>query len=141
MFGRISSALDTLLAMQEAMDSAMKSDYFERATTSRGSYPPVNIFQERESAVLTAEIPGVKKEDIRIEIKDKMIRLSGHRKIRYPEKAGVHRLERRDRKFDRAIKMAFSIDAEKARAEFANGILRLTLPRMESDKPKLIQVS
>lgn len=141
MFGRISSTLDTLLSMQEAMESAMKSDYFEMATTSRGSYPPVNIFQEGEKAVLTAEIPGVKKEDIRIEIKNKMIRLLGHRQVSYPENASIHRLERRDRKFDRAIKMAFAIDAEKARADFANGILRLTLPRMESEKPRLIQVS
>lgn len=141
MFGRFSSALDTLLAMQEAMDSAMKSDYFERATTSRGSYPPVNIFQKGDTAVLMAEIPGVRKDDIKIEIKDRMILISGHRKISYPEKASIHRLERRDLSFNRAVKLPFSVDAEKAGAEFSGGILRVTLHRMESEKPRLIKVS
>jgi HSP20 family protein len=141
MFGRFSSAIDTLLAMQEAMDSTMKSDYFEMATTSRGSYPPINIFQEGENTVLMAEIPGVKKDDIRVEIKGNLIRLSGHRKIDYPEKSSVHRLERMDKKFDRTVKLPFSVDIEKVKAEFKDGILNVVLPMLQSDKPELIQVA
>jgi HSP20 family protein len=141
MTGRFSSALDTLMALQEAVESARKEDYFGFSTTSSGVKPSVNLFQDGDSIIMMAEIPGVKKEDIQLKIKDNLITLSGERRVSYPEKASVHRLERRGVKFDRTLKLPFRVAADKVVAEVRDGVLKVTLPREESDKPKQISIN
>jgi HSP20 family protein len=141
MFGRFSNAIDTLLAVQQAVEAAQKNDYFDRSTTSRGSYPSLDLFQNGEDVVLTAEIPGMKKEDIQIEIKDNLFRVSGKRELNYPENTSFHRVERRSRKFDRTIRLPHRVESEAVKAEYQNGILKVVLPRAESDKPKQIKVA
>jgi len=141
MFGRYSKALDALLSVQEAVEAARRPDYFGFGTTARGSYPAVNLFQEGDNVILTAEIPGLKKEDIKLEIKDDLIRVSGRREVKYPEKASVHRLERRNINFDRTLKLPNTVEAGRVKAEYLNGILKVILPRAESDKPKTIEIN
>lgn len=141
MFGRFSNAIDALFAVQQAVDAASRNDYFELGTPFRGTYPSVDIFSEGEDTVLTVELPGVKKEDINIEVKDNLFRLSGERKITYPEKTSVHRLERRNRKFDRTLRLPVKVDVDNVDAEFKNGVLKVKLPRAESDRPKQIKVA
>lgn len=141
MLGRFSSALDSLLALQEAFDAASDFDFFGGSTTSRGTSPSVNIFKDNDDIVLMAELPGMKKEDIAIEIKDNMITLGGKRETNYPENASVHRLERRAHRFSRSMRLPTKVDADKVRAEYKNGILAVVLPRAESDKPKLININ
>ena len=141
MFRRFSNAFDTLLSVQQALDAAQRSDYFEYHTSSRGAYPFINLFQDGYDTILTAEIPGVKKEDINIEVKNNLIRISGERSVDYPEKSSVHRMERRDMKFDRTLKLPARVDANQINAEYKNGVLKLVLPRAEEDKPKMIKVA
>lgn len=141
MFGRFSNAFDALLTVQKAVEAAHRNDYFEKSTTSRGTFPFLDLFQQGDDVVLTAEIPGVKKEDIQLEIKDNLFRISGKREIEYPENASFHRVERRNRRFDRTIRLPHKVDSEKVNAEYANGVLKVVLPRAESDKPKQIKVA
>ena len=138
---RLSSALDTLLALQEAVEAAKTSDYFGLSTTSRGSYPSVNLFQDGDNTILMAEVPGVEKDKIKVQIKDNLITVSGERKTEYPEKASYHRVERRGISFDRTIKLPVKVDADKVKADFENGILKVVMPRAESDKPKMISIN
>lgn len=137
---RFSNALDTLLALQDAVEAARTSDYFGRSTTSRGSYPSVNLFQEGDNTILMAEVPGVKKEDVKIEIKGDLITVSGERKVDYPEKSSIHRTERRGLSFNRTLKLPVKVDTDKVTAEYMNGILKVVLPRVESDKPRMIDI-
>ncbi len=141
MFSRFASTVDRLLTIQEAVEAAKRSDYFGYSTTSRGSYPSVNLFQNGDDVVLTAELPGVKKEDINIEIKENLIRITGKREIDFPEKSSVHRVERRNVKFDRTLKLPVLVDAENIKAEYENGILKTVLPRAERDKPRRIEIN
>jgi len=141
MFANFADALDTLVRVQNAVEAARRSDYFGHATTQRGSYPFINLFQEGDNVVMTAEVPGLKKEDIKLEIKDNLLRISGNRKVEYPEKASVHRLERRNINFDRTIRMPVRVDQSRISAEYRNGILKVVLPRAESDKPKAIEIN
>jgi HSP20 family protein len=141
MFGRFSNAIDALLAVQQSVEAARRNDYFDRSTTCRGSYPNIDLFQQGDDTVLTVELPGVKKEDINIEIKDNLFRISGGRRVDYPEKSSVHRVERRNLKFDRTIRLPIKVDTEKVKAEYKNGVLTVVLPRAESDKPKQIKVA
>ncbi len=141
MFGRFSNAIDALLAVQQSVEAARRNDYFEYGTTCRGSYPSIDLFQKNDDTVLTVELPGVKKEDINIEIKNNLFRISGERKLEYPEKASVHRVERCNTQFDRTVKLPVTVDADKVSAEYENGVLKVDLPRAESDRPKQITVA
>ena len=141
MIRRFANAFDTLLSVQQGLDAARRSDYFEYHTSNAGSYPFINLSQDGYDTFLTAEIPGVKKEDINIEVKNNLIRISGKRSVEYPEKSSVHRMERRDMKFDRTIKLPARVDTKQISADYKNGVLKVVLPRAEEDKPKMIKVA
>ncbi len=138
---RFSNAMDTFFAIQESMEEAHKSGYFENGFSNGGLYPSVDVFEENDNTVLTAEIPGTQKEDIKLEIKDKTIRMFGERKVAYPDNASIRRLERKNVKFDRTIKLGSKVEAEKATAEYKNGVLMITLPKAESEKAKQVFIS
>ena len=141
MFARLSNAYDTLLAFQEAVENAGKTDYFGQATTYRGSNPRVNIFKSGDDIILTAEVPGLKKEDIKLEIKENLLRIAGKRENHYPEKASFHRIERKDYDFDRTLKLPHRVESSQVKAEYHEGILKIVLPRAEKDKPKNIEIN
>jgi len=136
----LSSTLDTLLALQEAMDLTQDAGFFESATTSTGVYPPVNFFEKDGDLVLAAELPGVKKKDLTIEIKGNTLRLAGERNIDYGKEISYHRVERNSVKFERTLKLPINIESDKIKAEYKDGLLVVFLPRAESDKPKRITV-
>lgn len=135
------NALDRMMALQQAFDDAKENDYFGLGTTNRGTYPHVNIFKEDNNSILTAELAGVEKDDIKIEVKDNLVRLFGERKIQFPKDASVHRVERRNFNFDRTVKLSHRVDVENIKAEYQNGILKIVLPIAESEKPKEITIS
>lgn len=139
MFG-FNSAFDTLWRLQRAMDRAMDNDYFGLSTFSAGT-PSLNIFKEDENSLVTVEIPGVKKEDVKLEVKGNTLRISGERKIDFPEKASLHRRERSAYKFDRTVRLSHEVDENKIKAELKDGVLAVLLPPKEEHKPKSITVS
>ena len=139
MFG-LTSAFDTLWSLQSAMDNAMRNDYFGRSTVSCGN-PSLNIFKEGENTLVTVEIPGVKKEDLNLEVKGKTLRLHGERKLQFPEDSSVHRRERFNYSFDRTIQLAHEVDESQIKAELKDGVLAVLLPPAEEHKPKAITIS
>lgn len=139
MFG-MTNALDTILALQNAVEAARTSDIFGLSIPTRGAAPAVNLFQDGDNTILMAEVPGVRKEDIKVEIKDNLITISGERKTKYPESASVHRMERREFKFNRTLKLPAKVDVNKVTASYENGILKLVLPMSEEEKPKQIDI-
>jgi HSP20 family protein len=141
MFANFANTFDRLVKFQNAVEAARRSDFFGRATTQRGSYPFINLFQEGDNIIMTAEVPGLNKADINLEIKENLLRISGKRKVEYPEKSSVHRLERRNINFDRTIRLPVKVDSAQINAEYQNGILKVVLPRAESDKPKAIEIN
>lgn len=136
----LSNTLDALLALQDAMDVAQNTGYFEGTTTSTGIFPPVNIFEKGGDLVLVAELPGIKKEDLQLQVKGNTLRLAGERTINYGENISYHRVERNSTKFDRTLRLPINIEAGHIKAEYKDGILVISLPRAESDKPKQIAI-
>ncbi|MGQ2904789.1 MAG: Hsp20/alpha crystallin family protein [Neoaquamicrobium sediminum] len=105
-------------------------------------FPLMNIWAGADGAVVTAEIPGVVPEELDIAVHQNTVTLRGNRPAEnLPEDAVVHRRERVTGAFARNIILQFRVDGDKARATFRNGVLRLDLPRPESDKPHKITVS
>jgi HSP20 family protein len=135
------SPFDTLLGLQQALDDFRTSGWLDAGPSGRGAYPPLNVFRKGEDFVVIAEVPGVKKADLELQVKGNTIRLSGSKAVSYPEQAGLHRRERLDGRFDRVITLPVEINADGVQAEYRDGILALLLPRAERDKPRTIQVS
>ena len=90
---------------------------------------------------IIAELPGVRKSDLDIQVKNNAIRIAGTKTVQYPEKASLHRRERASGRFDRAFTVPVRIDADRVKAEYHDGILALYLPRAEQDKPRSIKLS
>ena len=136
-----SSPFDTLLGLQQALDAFRTSGWLDAGPSGGGAYPPVNVFRKGDHFVVLAEVPGVRKSDLELQVKGNTIRISGTKTVTYPEQAGVHRRERLGGRFDRALTLPVEIDVEGVRAECRDGILALLLPRAARDKPRTVQVT
>jgi HSP20 family protein len=134
-------AFEALFNLQSALDAYRQSDWLERSTTGAGPFPPVNAFRKGDDFVIIAEVPGVKKSDLEIQVKDQVIRIAGTKSVDYADKASVHRRERSTGRFNRTFTIPVRIDAERIKAECHDGILALYLPRAEQDKPQSIKIS
>jgi HSP20 family protein len=132
--------LHALLTLQRALDRSLDSDWLRGSTTGSGTFPPINIFQQGEGFVALVELPGVSKDAVEIQAKDRSIRLSGRKTITFQDTASVHRRERVSGVFNRTITLPVQIDVDRLRAEYKDGVLALFIPRAESDKPRAIKI-
>lgn len=132
---------DTLSTLQQALDSFRSSGWLGAGLSAGGSYPPLNIFRKGDDFIVITEVPGIKKEDLTIQVKGNTIRLAGTKSVDYPEKVALHRRERLAGRFDRAVTLPVEIDPEGVKAEARDGILALFLPRAAHDKPRSIEVA
>lgn len=108
----------------------------------RTEFPLVNLWTGPEGAIVAAQVPGVSPEDLDITIRRDMVTLRGNRKPPAVEDgAVVQRQERMHGAFARNIVLPFRVDADKASGKFERGVLTLTLPRPEDDKPRQIKVA
>jgi HSP20 family protein len=104
------------------------------------AYPAMNVWTNEEGAVVTAELPGVAPEDIDISVVNETLTVTGTRHADEAEGATYHRRERSQGKFTRSFQLPFRIENDHVDAQFERGVLHITLPRAEADKPKRIEV-
>lgn len=103
--------------------------------------PAVDIFETNEAIVLKAELPGKTAQDISVEVKDNTLTLKGEKKFEKEVKEeNYHRVERSYGSFQRAFTLPGTIHQEKVKAKFKDGILEITLPKVEEAKPKQVKV-
>jgi HSP20 family protein len=131
---------DALLSLQQALEARLASDWLHDLTTSRGPYPPINVFQQGDDILAIMELPGVDKNDLQIQAKANTIRISGKKTADYANGASVHRRERVSGEFDRTLSLPVEIDPDGIKAEYRDGLLALFLPRAGSDKPRSIKI-
>jgi HSP20 family protein len=104
--------------------------------------PPVDIFETENDIVLKAELPGVDPKDVEVKVEDNTLYLKGERKFEKEVKdENYHRIERSYGSFARSFSLPNSINAEKVKAEYKDGLLTLTLPKREEAKPKTIKIN
>jgi HSP20 family protein len=132
--------VSTLLGLQNALDAFRRSDWLQSGPSSSGSYPPLNVFRKGDDFTLVAEVPGIAKSDLDIQVKGRTVRLSGSKSVKYPETSSVHRRERLQGRFDRSITLPIEVDQDRISAECRDGILTISLPRAERDKPRSIRI-
>jgi HSP20 family protein len=115
--------------------------YSPARVQSAPSYPAINILTNEDGQYLSAEMPGVRAEDVDISVNGDTLTISGNRgSDEVPETAHFHRKERGYGEFSRAVQLPFVVDADKVEANFKNGVLNITLPKIEAEKPKKIAI-
>lgn len=103
--------------------------------------PAVDVAETKDAFVVKAEIPGVKADDIQINLEENTLTLTGERKReKSVEEEGYARIERAYGTFERKILLPPTVDVEAVKASYANGILEIRLPKKEEAKPKRIPV-
>lgn len=111
------------------------------APRGNSGFPPLNMWASEEDVVLTAELPGVNPDELDISVVGDTVTLSGRREqddksddVRY------HRRERWHGEFTRTVQLPFRIEVDQVDARFKKGVLMLTLPRAEEDRPRRIEI-
>ena len=104
--------------------------------------PAVDIYEQDGSIVLKAELPGVDPKDVDIRLENNVLALRGERKLDTEVKReSYHRVERSYGTFTRSFTLPSVVDQEMIKAEYKDGVLRVTLPKKEEAKPRQINVS
>ncbi len=134
------SPFNTLLGLQEALEAFRTSGWLQSSPSGTGSYPPLNIFRKNDDFILIAELPGINKSELDLQVKGRTVRLSGAKVVKHAENASLHRRERLSGRFDRSVTLPVEIDPEGVKAEYHSGILAVSLPRSERDKARSIKI-
>ena len=109
--------------------------------TSTSEFPPINVWMDGDRAIITSELPGVEPKDVDISVAGKSVTLRGSRATEdFCEGECRHRGERWSGKFTRSIELPYVVDQDKVEARFNKGVLELSLPRAEADKPRKIAI-
>jgi HSP20 family protein len=113
-----------------------------RREVAEGAWIPLLDLEEtKDDFVIRAEIPGMKKEDVKISLTGDKLRISGERSREKEEKGKTyHRMERAYGRFERILTLPAEIDASKVKASYKEGLLEVTLPKTERVKPKEIGI-
>jgi HSP20 family protein len=113
----------------------------ERTPAARGWTPSVDIYETPAEVVVQAELPGVKREDIQIELTDDRLTLRGKKeRSQEAENATYHLLERNYGEFERSFVLNVPVDIDKAEASYRDGVLTIRLPKVEPKRAKRIEV-
>jgi len=118
------------------------ADFDKLANEAEGTWhPSVDISENENAFVLKAELPGVNREDINIDINHKTLTLKGEKKFEEKtEKENYVRVERSYGSFSRTFALSDKVDTENVKASYKDGVLEVTLPKKEEAKPKEIKV-
>jgi HSP20 family protein len=105
------------------------------------NFPALNLWTSENDVIVTAELPGIDSDSLDISVLDETLTLSGTRSIdQLKEDESYHRQERGHGRFSRTLVLPFKVNADKVAALYERGVLKITLPRAEEDKPKKIKV-
>lgn len=114
---------------------------FDQPTAGRRWVPAMDLIEVADHYVLRADLPGLSHEDVKIEVEDTVLTLSGER-ARDPREGhdGFFRLERPTGAFSRTLTLPQGVDADAISATFADGVLEVSIPKPEQAKPRRIEI-
>ena len=137
-----------LVKLQERMnrlfeDSMRRSGAEGGEGLATGAWTPsVDIFETADSVVLVADLPGVELKDIELRVESNTLTLRGERRMKTDvRQENYHRIERSYGGFSRAFSIPATVDEEKIRADYKEGVLKIALPKKEQAKAKQIRIT
>ena len=138
--------LQQMVAMSNRLNRTLNDSYTDpysrRTEDSFGAWaPPVDIFERQDELVIRAEIPGVEMEDVNVGIENGVLTLHGERKQESEvREENAYRMERVHGTFTRSFSFPTTVDAAKVTATYKNGVLEVIVPKVETAKPKRIEI-
>jgi len=131
-----------MMTLREAMDRLFDDAFTRPLGMSGGSVvPAVDLFQDDDNVVVKASLPGLKPDDVQLSITADALTLRGEFKQKAEQKEKTYHIrEQRFGSFERSIMLPTDVEADKAKADFENGVLTITLPKAETVKPKTITI-
>ena len=131
---------------KENRDLSLFDDFFDSMLGAWGSYssrvPAVDVEENPESYIIKAELPGYSEKDVKITVDNHVLRISGSVEEKEDEKDGKKYLvrERRHESFERSFSLPDGLDESAITADFENGVLSITMPKVPEVKPRQIEV-
>jgi len=134
--------LKDLMTMHDRMNKIFDETLSKTAQGNYGDWlPPVDIFETEGEIIIIAELPGMKEEDLDIQVTDGVLSLKGEKK--YPaegERDNYYRLERAYGKFNRSFSIPNTVDIASVKASLKEGLLKVSLSKKEEIQPRVIKV-
>ena len=128
--------------MNRMFDDAGRGWRGDDASSTTTWSPAVDIYETENEIMVHAELPGVDRKDIALNLEKNVLTLKGERRFEKETKQeNYHRIERAYGSFSRSFSIPATVDEEKIRAEYKDGILRISLPKKEQVKAKQIQIA
>jgi HSP20 family protein len=109
--------------------------------TMRRWIPAMDLTEEGDHFVLRADLPGLRDEDVNIEVEDNVLTISGERRSEHEDrKEGYYRVERAVGRFSRSLTLPEGVDPDSIEAQFENGVLTVRIPKPEETKPRRVAI-
>jgi HSP20 family protein len=120
-------------------DSTTRAAY---SGAPRRWFPAVDLVEDGDHYVLRADLPGLSEDEVKVEVEDHVLTISGERKSEREEhKDGYYRLERASGTFSRSLRLPEGVDADSIEARFEKGVLEVRVPKPEERKPHRVAIS
>ncbi|NWG06960.1 MAG: Hsp20/alpha crystallin family protein [Chloroflexi bacterium] len=132
-----------MMTLREAMDRLFDDAFTRPLSVFKDSWtvPAIDMYQTDDEIVVKAALPGIKTDEVQINITGEVLTIKGEAKQQEEKKERAwHIREQRWGSFERSVILPTEVVADKAKAEFENGILTITLPKAEEVKPKVISI-
>jgi HSP20 family protein len=130
-----------MMTLREAMDHLFDDAFTRPISVNNWGIPAIDMYQTDDNVVVKAALPGFKTDDVQISVTGDVLTLKGEfRQNGDVKDATYHLKEQRYGTFERSLSLPSGVQADKAKAEFENGILTITMPKAEQARPKMITV-
>ena len=137
--------MTSLRRLNTILDEAFNAWPFqtqENGSVTSSWLPPCDVFEDKNAVKIVAEIPGVNAEEVKISLENNLLTLRGEKQQQAEAQSErVHRYERSYGVFERTFSLPTSVDPEKIDAQYAQGVLTITIPKAERARPREIPVT
>lgn len=134
--------MDNLLRLQRDIDRFFGKPQFDLGLSGPSVFPQTNVFVDGNGAfVVRAEVPGIRPDDIHVDVESRRLTITGERRSVAPEKGAVHRCERSSGRFSRALQLPQDLAVDEAKATVRDGLLTVVIPKRQDARPRRIDVA
>lgn len=137
-------SLTSLRRLNSMLDDAFSAWPFqsqENGALTSSWVPATDVFEDKDTVKIVAEVPGVRPEDVKISLENNLLTIRGEKRQQAEENTErVHRYERTYGSFERAYSLPTTVDPDKIAASYTNGLLTVTIPKAERARPREIPV-
>ena len=134
-----------LSSLQNDMNRLVNT-FFDTTTANGGTsprrwIPAMDLVEEGDHYVLRADLPGLNEDDVKVELEDNVLTISGERRSEHEDKKeGYYRIERASGSFSRSLTLPEGVDSDSVHANFDKGVLEVSIPKPEQRKPRRVAI-